>query len=284
MLADRTGFCFGVKRAVQMAEDALKTNRPIYSLGSIIHNKQVVRGLSGKGLKVIKDYRGIKGGTVVISSHGLSPKKSVEMASRGIKIIDTTCPFVQKAQGTARDLSEEGYIVVIVGDVNHPEVKALVDFVKGRFYIVRNKAEARKLNLKKKDRVSVISQTTQSIANFSEVVKAISQKRPKEIKVFNTICRDAEERQRLAKGLASDVDLMLVIGGHDSANTRRLLDVCKRISTRCRLIETEKELKQSWFKEAGRIGITSGASTPDWVIKRVVDRINEKLKRKGLCD
>lgn len=261
-----------------MAEDALKCNKPIYSLGSIIHNKQVVRDLSLKGLKVINDYRGIKGGTVVISSHGLSPRKSLEMTSRGIKIIDTTCPFVQKAQGTARSLSEEGYVVVIVGDANHPEVKALVDFVEGRCFVVRDKAGAGKLKLKKEDKVSVISQTTQSISNFSEVVRVIAQKRPKEIKVFNTICRDAEERQRLAKSLASDVDLMLVIGGHDSANTKRLLEVCKRISVRCRLVETEKELKASWFKGAGRIGITSGASTPDWVIERVVDRIKSKEK------
>lgn len=280
-LAKRIGFCFGVKRAVAMAEKALEDNKEISSLGSLIHNEQVVSGLAKKGLKVVKGVGNIRGGAVVISSHGLSPKTSKEIAKRGIKIIDTTCPFVLNAQRIARHLSEEDYSVVIVGDSNHPEVKALVDFAAGKVIVVRDSREAGRLNLKGCEKIGVISQTTQSPANFLDVVKVVLEKRPKEIKIFNTICNDAEERQRLASLLSRQVDLMLVVGGRDSANTKRLFEVCRKILKNTHLIETEKGLEKGWFKKGQVVGITSGASTPDWIIKKVVDRIKDMKARKG---
>lgn len=278
-LAKRIGFCFGVKRAVNMAEEALEKDRPIYSLGSIIHNRQVVEDLFCKGLKVIKDINGIKGGVVVISSHGISPKIAKRISGKGIKIIDTTCPFVLKAQEVARRLSNNGYKIVIVGDANHPEIKALVDFVPNEVSVVKDPREASRLELGLSDRVSVISQTTQSTDNFLEVVKAVFSRKPKEICVFNTICHDAESRQKHAGRLAKEVDLMLVVGGKDSANTKRLYEVCKKILKRSYLVESENELRDSWFKKGSTIGITSGASTPDWIIKRVI----QKIKQKGVA-
>lgn len=280
-LAKRCGFCFGVKRAVSMAEEALSKKRPIYSLGSIIHNEQVVQGLSKKGLKVIKKINDIKKGVLLISSHGLSPKKQSSILKRGIDIIDTTCPFVLKAQRIARRLSDEGYTVVIVGDARHPEVKALVDFAARRVFVVKDKAEARSLRLGANDKVSIIAQTTQSKSNFLDAVKVISGKRPKEIRVFSTICEDAESRQAHADALSRQVDMMIVVGGRNSANTRRLLDVCAEHSGAAHLIETEAELDSSWFKPGQSIGITSGASTPDWIVKKVVNKINKKILRKG---
>ncbi len=295
-LAKKTGFCFGVKRAVNMAEEALLNSRPIYSLGSIIHNRQVVRGLSRKGLKVIDDINKIKKGVLVISSHGLSPKKQKSILKRGIDIIDTTCPFVLNAQRIAKRLSDEGYTVVIVGDARHPEVKALVDtstelsvdpersrgidFAARRVFVVKDKAEARSLRLGRNDKISIISQTTQSKANFLDVVKVISGRNPKELRVFSTICEDAESRQAHAKSLSRQVDLMIVVGGKNSANTGRLLDVCAEHSGAAYLIETEAELDRRWFKPGQSIGITSGASTPDWIVKKVVNRINKKFKNK----
>jgi len=278
-LAKKTGFCFGVKRAVSMAEDALKKRSPIYSLGSIIHNRQVVDGLSKKGLKVIKNINELKKGVLVISSHGLSPKIRASIVKRGIDIIDTTCPFVLNAQETAGRLAGEGYKVVIVGESAHPEVRALVDFAGGRAFVVKDRREAGALSLSKSDRVSVISQTTQSKENFISVVKAIAAKNPKALKVFNTICADAGSRQAQAKRLSKDVDLMLVAGGRRSANTNRLLDACRKYCALAYLVETEDELDAGWFKGVRSIGITSGASTPDWIVEKVAKKaklINSK--------
>jgi len=309
VLADRIGFCFGVKRAVNMAEAALKSNKKIYSapearngrafrrnaqtysLGSIIHNKQVVEGLARKGLKVIRDVGAAHGtgAAVVISSHGISPKVATRIRRKGLKVIDTTCPFVLNAQRIARRLANEGYKAVIVGDANHPEVKALVDFAPKGAVVVKDRVEAATLKFGKDAKISVLSQTTQSSANFLDVVKAILEKRPKELKVCNTICNDAEERQRLACELASHVGLMLVIGGKHSANTRRLYEVCRRALRNTHLVESSLELKKAWFKSVRSVGIASGASTPDWVVQQVVGAITPvrkhiKIIGKGLCN
>lgn len=273
VLAKRTGFCFGVRRAVSFAQGSLKDNKAVYSLGSIIHNRQVVDELAKKGLRVIKDIKSVKHGTVVISSHGISPTVKKAIAKKGLKIIDTTCPFVLNAQRIAKTLGDDGYIVIIVGDVKHPEVKALVDFVSKRVCVVKDRKEARRLKLRDDEKISIIAQTTQSVTNFRDVVKEILKKHPRNIKIINTICRDVQERQDAAKKLAESVDIMLVVGGRDSANTRRLLDVCRSILNNSHLIETEKGLKARWFKNVSRVGITSGASTPAWIVKRVVDKI-----------
>lgn len=275
-LADRIGFCFGVKRAVRMAEEALGRHKKIYSLGYIIHNRQVVNDLSHKGLKVIKDASVVKDGAILISSHGISPKVASRIMKRGLRIIDTTCPFVMNAQKVARRLSEEGYSVIIVGDAAHPEVRALVDFVPTGAVVVRDARQAAALKLKKDARVSIISQTTQSTVNFTDAVRAILEKKPKELRVFNTICNDAEERQRLASNLAKKVGLMLIVGGRNSANTRRLFDVCKRVQKNSHLIETDGELKKVWFNKTRSVGIASGASTPDRLVKKVVNKIHRK--------
>ena len=273
-ITKKTGFCFGVRRAVTMAEKALDKYKSIYSLGSIIHNRQVVGNLSKRGLKVVKDIRKMKKGeAIVISSHGLSPRIAKDISKRGMKIIDTTCPFVVKAQKITRHLTRDGYKVVIVGDADHPEVKALVDIAPKKVIVVRDKLEAIAIRFSKNDRVGIISQTTQSTSNFLDVVKAMSENEPKEIRIINTICNDAEERQKLAKALAKRVDLMLIIGGKMSANTRTIFEVCKKILRNSHLVETEKDLKPNWLKKSSLVGVTSGASTPDWVIKKVVNKI-----------
>lgn len=281
--AERIGFCFGVKRAVGMAEAALKQGGRIYSLGSLIHNKQVVDGLAKRGLNVIKDARVVSGpdAVVVISSHGISPKVAARIRQRGVRMIDTTCPFVLNAQRIARDLAREGYHAIIVGDAKHPEVRALIDFAPEGAKVVRDRAEAAALKTGKNARISVLSQTTQSQANFLDVVRTILEKRPKELRICNTICNDAEERQRCASELASRVGLMLVIGGRHSANTRRLYEVCRKVLKKTRLIETEKELKRAWFTNVRSVGIASGASTPDWMVQQVVKSV--KSLRKGSC-
>lgn len=277
ILAKGTGFCFGVKRAIEMAEAALEKKGPIYSLGSIIHNRQVVRDLASRGLKVLKGIGRVKSGTVIISSHGVSPKTKRGLIKRGLKVIDTTCPFVKKAQEIARNLARSGYTVVIVGDRKHPEVKALVDFAGEKAFVVRNTKEAAKVRVGEGDRLSLISQTTQSADNFLAIARRLAKKKPKEFKVFKTICRDAGQRQDAAKRLVGSVDVMLIVGGANSANTRRLFEVCKRVSRNSHLVETEVDLRKAWFRRCSSVGIASGASTPDWIVKRVVDRVSSKM-------
>ena len=275
-LAKRTGFCFGVKRAVEMAEAALEGKGPIYSLGSLIHNEQVVKALAAKGLKIAKSERGIKRGTCVISSHGISPLIAKRISNRGVRVIDTTCPFVLRAQKIAKSLSAAGYKVIIVGDAKHPEIKALVDFVSTRAIVVKDGKEAKALKLDPKARYIVIAQTTQGRANFAEAVKAIRAKRSKDLKIFNTICRDAGERQGAAMRLARTVDAIFVVGGKSSANTRRLYEVSRRQTKNAHLIETEAQIRRNWLKGISSAGITSGASTPEWVVNKVVKKILEK--------
>jgi 4-hydroxy-3-methylbut-2-enyl diphosphate reductase len=256
-----------------MAEAALESPGPIYSLGSLIHNEQALGALAGAGLKMVKDAAEIDRGTCVISSHGISPMTAAGIRARGIKIIDTTCPFVSRAQKTAKDLSEAGYRVIIVGDAKHPEVRALVDFVSTEAIVVKDGRQARRLKLDPESRYIVMAQTTQGRVNFAEAVKAVSAKRVKGVKVFNTICRDAVQRQAAAMRLARTVDMILVVGGRSSANTRRLYEVSKRLAKKAHLIETEADMKRSWLKDNSSVGITSGASTPDWVVNKVVEKI-----------
>jgi len=274
--ATKTGFCFGVKRAVEMAEAALKRKGPICSLGSLIHNEQVVTALAAKGLRIAKNVSDVKGGTCVISSHGISPVIAEVISAKGVKIIDTTCPFVLRAQKIAKCKSLAGYRVIIVGDEKHPEIKALVGFVSTLAIVVKDGKEARALKLDNKAKYIVIAQTTQDRANFAGAVKEISAKRTKDLKIFNTICRDAGERQGAAMRLARTVDAIFVVGGRSSANTRRLYEVSKRKAKNAHLIETEDEVRKSWLKGVSFVGITSGASTPEWVVNKVVRKILEK--------
>ena len=299
-LAKKVGFCFGVRRAVEMAEDVLRRGKRVYSLGSIIHNAQVVKNLSARGLKVIEKIDDAKGGYIVISSHGISPHLADKILKRSLKLVDTTCPFVSKAQKKARSLNEAGYRIVIVGDANHPEVRALVDFARftrgirrpqtkanfagNEVFVVKDSNDVKALKFKPNYRIGILSQTTQSMDNFLGVVKAIIESRPKDLRVFNTICKDAEERQAAARNLAREVDVMLIVGGRNSANTKRLLEVTKKILDKSYLVETQSDLRDSWFKKADAIGITSGASTPDWIVRQVVKEVQNKLEKKSVLN
>ena len=278
-IAKKVGFCFGVRRAVKMAEEVLKREGKAYSLGSVIHNKQVVEGLSKRGLEVIKSIDEADSGVLVISSHGISPGLAGEISKRSLKLVDTTCPFVRNAQSSARSLGEEGYTVIIVGDVNHPEVKALYDFAGKKAYVVKDALGFEALKLKPNERIGILSQTTQSMDNFLGVVKVIITAKPESLKVFNTICKDAQVRQAAARDISREVELMLIVGGKNSANTKRLFDVCKKVLRKSYLVETEGDLRSRWFKDVSVVGITSGASTPDKIVRRVAKALKSSAKR-----
>ena len=226
--------------------------------------------LSQKGVHEISDLDSLKPGDVlIIRSHGTTPSILESAKAKGLKIVDATCPFVVNAQKLAHELNSEGYQVIIVGEGDHPEVIGIMGFAENEAWVV-DKAIAIQDRPKMK-RVGVIAQTTQSFENFREVVWATLEKCD-ELKAFNTICHATAQRQESAIKLAKQVDLVIVVGGHNSANTNRLASLCKQYVTTYH-IETADEIDESWFRGIGTVGVTAGASTPEWIIDDVIEKL-----------
>ena len=272
-ISEYSDFCFGVKRAISLAEKALKKcPAPVFSLGPLIHNRQVVTRLSGKGLSIVKDLKNITRGTIVIRSHGVSANTLDRIKRKKLNIVDATCPFVKNAQRIAKKLSESGYKVIIIGDKGHPEVKALRSFSKNGAVVIAAKNEIRNTGLKM-GKIGIVAQTTQLPENFLEVMTELLKKEFNEIRIFNTICRDTSMRQEAAKQCSKNNGLVIVVGGKNSANTRRLYDICRRMGTRAYHVEGPADIKSKWLKSEKAVGIVSGASTPRWIVDDVVARL-----------
>ena len=265
ILADYLGFCYGVKRAIKIARENAAPDGSACTLGPIIHNPQMVERLKEEGVGAIDRLDDLKRGKVIIRSHGVGPETYERAEAMGLECVDATCPHVKKAQLSAKELAEEGRFVVIVGEKEHPEVHSIVQWAGGNVAVIETVAEA--AFLPNASRLGIISQTTFSGERFQEIVSALLDK-SRDIRVMRTICTATDQRQRAARELASKVDVMLVIGGKNSANTTRLAQLCAKI---CRTyhIETAEELRPAWFDNIEKIGITAGASTPDWIIKEV---------------
>ncbi len=265
ILADYLGFCYGVKRAIKIARENAAPDGSACTLGPIIHNPQMVERLKDEGVGTIDCLDDLKRGKVIIRSHGVGPETYEKAEAMGLECVDATCPHVKKAQLSAKELAEEGRFVVIVGEKEHPEVHSIVQWAGGNVAVIETVAEA--ASVPNVSRLGIISQTTFSGERFREIVSALLDK-SRDIRVMRTICTATDQRQRAARELASKVDVMLVIGGKNSANTTRLAQLCANI---CRTyhIETAEELQPAWFDNIEKIGITAGASTPDWIIKEV---------------
>jgi len=273
ILAKSAGFCFGVKRATKMAfQEAESGNPDTYTLGSIIHNPQVVDKLASAGVSVKNDVENINQGTVIIRSHGVTLDEIDRAKKKGLRIVDATCPFVKKAQDLTTLLREEGYFVVIVGDEEHPEVKSIISYG-GKDVIVVNSPDKLE-TLPKKKKIGVVAQTTQSFDNLKAIVNECLGK-VGELRVFNTICGATAIRQDQSRDIALEVDCMIVVGGYSSANTNRLAEICKSIQPNTHQVEVAAELDSAWFSGVKRVGVTAGASTPEWIIDDVVKRIKE---------
>ena len=244
---------------------------PAYTLGPLIHNPQEVERLERLGVKVISRLNQIKTGILIVPSHGLPQSILKRIDKIRLKLVDATCPFVKRAQLLAKNLHKKGYHVVIIGQKSHPEVISLLSFANGEASVVETSGDVEKIKTNKK--IGVISQTTQSMENFEKIVKKLKMK-IKKLKIHNTICKETSQRQKEAKGLAGKADLMIVIGGKNSANTTRLYTICKKI-TRAYHIELPEELRPGWFSKRGTAGITSGTSTPDWIIRNVVKSLRK---------
>lgn len=241
-----------------------------YTLGPIIHNPQMVDKLASAGVGLKRDIEDIDHGTVIIRSHGVTRQEMERAEDKGLRIVDATCPFVKKAQDLTDLLREQDYFVVIVGDEEHPEVKSIISYG-GKDVIVIDSPEKAK-SLPKKKKIGIVAQTTQSFDNFKGIVNECLGKAG-ELRVFNTICGATAIRQDQSSDIAREVDCMIVVGGYSSANTKRLAEICKEIQPNTHHIEVASELAPEWFKGAIKVGVSAGASTPDWVIDEVMERI-----------
>ncbi len=286
IVAPNAGFCFGVKRAVKLAEESSSLTREgvrVYTLGPIIHNPQEVGRLSTKGVKPLNGEELREGDAIIIRSHGIPPDKERELRERGLRVIDATCPYVKAVHEAVCKLSEEGYFIVLVGEKNHPEVIGTLGYLKecgGKGIVVESLEDLKEAF--KHERIGVVSQTTQSEKFFKEVVGELALW-VKELKVINTICNATSVRQEDVYRIAPEVDVMVIIGGKNSGNTRRLYTISKSLNPNSYHIETAEELDPSWFEGVKKVGITAGASTPDWIIEQVRVKIEEICKELSCC-
>jgi 4-hydroxy-3-methylbut-2-en-1-yl diphosphate reductase len=276
-----TGFCFGVRRAIDILEKIAGEKGDIDTLGALVHNEEVLKKLSARGISVIDDFDQIKNRVVAISAHGVSPQVESELKKRGVEVVDTTCPSVRRAQTVARKLAEDGYFVVIYGEARHPEVKGILGWAgeKGLATLdIQPLAEMKKLPR----RIGILSQTTQIPENFSGFVKDLldlALANDVEIHIVDTICHGVRKRQSASLDMARKVDLMLVIGGRTSANSRRLLELCSKV-TEAHLIGNAGEIDPQWLRGKKRIGVTSGTSTSDETIDEVINELKSYAGKK----
>lgn len=270
-LAQNYGFCFGVKRAIKIAEGAYGAS----TIGPLIHNNEEISRLKDNfnvtTLQSIDDMpKNLK--KAIIRTHGI-PKNDLEfLKNKNIEIVDATCPFVTKPQNICEQMSKEGYSVVIFGDKNHPEVKGVQSYSKNEAIVILSSDELKDINLGKK--VALVSQTTRKIEEFMKIANYLISNY-KEVRVFNTICNATLENQESAKELAKEADVMIIVGGKNSSNTKQLYTISKEFCEDSYLIENEKELNFEWFKNKNLCGITAGASTPDWIIKKTIEKIRD---------
>lgn len=266
-VARYAGVCYGVERALKMASGAAAAGTPVRTLGPLIHNPQAVESLRERGIEVAACLDEVDGGTVVIRTHGVDPAIIAEAREKGLDVVDATCPFVSTAHQVAAQLKADGYTVVIVGEADHPEVEGILAHAGGDAIVVE---EVEDLPAKLPSRrVGVVVQTTQSLSRLTAVVDALLA-RVSEVKVHNTICSATGQRQRSAEELARTVDVMVVVGGHNSGNTNRLAEICGAVNPRTYHVETAAELEPAWFAGAESVGVTAGASTPDEQMQGVI--------------
>ena len=268
-LAENYGFCFGVKRAIKITEEAKDSK----TIGPLIHNKKEIERLKKEySVGVVEDIDKIKKGEkVVIRTHGIPKDKLKALLKKDVDIVDATCPYVTKPQKIVEKMSKEGYSIVIFGDINHPEIKGVMSYALNPI-VVLNKEEL--YNKELKDKVATVAQTTRKFDEYKKIVDYLLQK-CKEVRVFNTICNATFYNQNAAKKLSKEADIMIVIGGKNSSNTKQLYTICKENCNDSYLIEDESEVKNEWFIGKNMCGITAGASTPDWIVQKVIDKVSK---------
>ena len=272
LLADEYGFCFGVERAVDMVEDALQEGETVRSLGPLIHNEQEMARLGNHGVTTISEPVQIgRGETAVIRAHGVTPEVQKELEEKASKVVDATCPFVTRVQKLAARAAEQDRHVIVVGSPDHPEMIGVKGYAPNHAFVIRDETEVAALPRLRKP--LVVSQTTIKAKTFFDTAEAIKSKTDDEVQVVNTICSATRDRQDAARALAGMVDAFYIIGGRHSSNSVKLLAVCKEQCEKSFLIETEEEINPDHIAGAERVGVTAGASTPEWLIQKVVKHL-----------
>ena len=271
-IADPTGLCFGVRRAISKLEEELLRSETVFSLGSPIHNPQETERLSRMGLTVVESAEEVPAGSVAfIRAHGVTPFQAEILRRKCRKVVDGTCPFVKTAQKRAKDLSSEGYFVVISGDRHHPEVRGIMGYVEGEVAVISSDEDIPG-NLKGR-KCGILSQTTQKVGSFVALVSSFVKVSP-EIKVYNTICKATLARQDSVCRLASKVDGMIILGGRNSANTKKLAEISMDVGVSTLWVEHAGEIDGGWLQNKEDIGIAAGGSTPEWLIKELIQKLN----------
>ena len=274
LLADEYGFCFGVERAVEMVEEALGEGDTVRTLGPLIHNDQEMSRLATHGVSTISEPVQIqRGETAVIRAHGVTPQIEQELREKASKVVDATCPFVTKVQKLASRAAAQDRHVVVVGNPEHPEMIGVFGYAPEHTFVVRDVDEVANLPILKNP--LVVSQTTIKLKNLQDVAEAVKQKAEGETQVVNTICSATRDRQDAARALAGEVDAFYIIGGRHSSNSRKLLAVCLEQCAKSFLIETEDEINVEDLRGAETVGVTAGASTPNWLIEKITKRLEE---------
>ena len=284
-VARTAGFCFGVKRAVDKVYQLIEQGiQPIYTLGPIIHNEEVVSDLAARGVQVIeeKDLDTLSGGTFVIRSHGVGREVYNKLKANRLDYIDVTCPFVLKIHRIVEKQSQTGKHIVIFGDPDHPEVKGICGWCEDAYTVLKNKEDTEQFLPPEGKEICVVSQTTFNYNKFKELVEILCKKRYDNSvlnmgDILNTICNATEERQKEAQNIAGEVDTMLVIGGRHSSNTQKLFEICKEECGNTYYIQTPVDLDSEMFQCSSYVGITAGASTPNKIIEEVQEHVRIKF-------
>ena len=276
IVAKSAGFCFGVKRAVDTVYKEIESGGKIYTYGEIIHNEEVVKGFESKGVTVLHgkdELNAVEEGTVIIRSHGVSKDiYDLIKTKEKVKLVDATCPFVLKIHKIVEEESHKGKNIVIIGDENHPEVIGIMGFSETPVSVVKTHEEAENLELPENRETCIVSQTTFNYKKFEELVEILT-KKGYTVNTVNTICSATEERQSEARAIASKVDSMIVIGSNKSSNTRKLYEICSQICRDTRLIQTLADLNSDFPDSTSCVGITAGASTPNYIIEEVQSNV-----------
>jgi 4-hydroxy-3-methylbut-2-enyl diphosphate reductase len=270
-LAKSYGFCFGVKRAIEIAQNS----RGAVTYGALIHNPLEIERLKNDyNVGYVESLDNIKTNKIIIRTHGITKEDKEKLLSQGKELIDATCPFVTKPQEIVKEMSQKGYDIVIFGDINHPEVKGVRSYSENqdRTFVVLDANELKNIRLKEK--IAVVAQTTRKISEFLKIINFLIENH-KEVRVFNTICNATFENQEAVRNLSKEADVMIIIGGKNSSNTKQLYLISKENCNDSYLIENENELKPKWFENKNLCGVSAGASTPEWLIQNIIKKIKQ---------
>jgi 4-hydroxy-3-methylbut-2-enyl diphosphate reductase len=266
------GFCFGVELTYKKALAETAEHDDVYTMGNIVHNPLIVKELDERGLRNAETLDEVESGTLFVRAHGLPPQTLEQAEAKGLRVVDATCPMVTRTQKLAKKLQEEGRSVIILGDPNHPEVRGIAGHVPGA--IIMNEWPQDESQIRRMRRIAIVSQSTLNEDRFKELVAKIAAINY-ETRVYNTICPDTQGRQLSARELAREVDVMIVIGGTKSANTRHLAEISEAEGAAAHLVESADEMQREWFKGDERVGISTGASTPGFLADEVEQKLRE---------